>query len=1128
MIEHAKSPSKLRDEALNIKRILQHQLQADHEAMAADYIAQLGARVQAEGPASIPRVWGEAMDDFWGYSQKHQWDMERLNELARNAKSAGDWKRADAIHIAISERNRLAYGRVWDRFDSSIQAINEGVDGLIKQLDDAGKMTPEARQALRGFSRETTSRAKGWRKVWEDFFELRDTEIRAFFEAKKANKIPKRTFEEVEELLGGAYAKAIDNEQGILNQLDEIGSQLVPEEARPLYTSWREAVARARLADREMVLGFRDSIKGLTGAEREAAFKQFLPERLEALEAILKEEKIGIQAMQGDLAAQARYAAAMDEIWLKAAISGETADDVRQLAPWQRMENYLANQRLATEETTNLSIKLRDEVIDVVEYESSILKEIPDATDEITDEISTLLETKDFAPSLGIDIPAMPDFHAVVPEELFKGIGMDQLFFNRTDEAIDDIAGIIMEQGKRKDLKLSNLDPDTQRRVLQFAEQVKGQLADERYNAVKFGEWMRDSALLNYNRRHNYNTWLGVMAPYEFWFTQSAWKWMLHSVDRPAMASTYYKMEKFLRTAFRPERGRPSRLEGNIRVKLPFLPEWMGDDIFIDPLRTMLPFKTFAYPWERAQQQSRNEDYQTERVLQELLNSDEISQEDYDEALMNRQGQVWDRALSLAQQESDDRLNTFDFMSMLTMPHAPAMWAYNAARGKPEEIGPFLPLTRSIRAVTAILGIGENGEGWNIEGGVRRELGLPAFDQWDDYRIERMLASMAASGDITSEEAEMAQMEHSGPAWELAQRRAGKEWGWGALGSVLGVPTKFYPEGEEILREQRDTYERAWADYEALGDYDATIGKFYEENPGYEARLALWKSPEERMKAFMVDEIWNIYNDMPKVHRRELKDQMGELFTDAFLSKDTRNYGAISLDEMAIWLRAMGGEAPGQLAPAQPIPNVKLSDPDFAYRMQVFYDIREDNFRYYDEGGLRDIQKKYFMLEDEAYDDKDAYLLQNPILKQYWEWRRDFMLRNPDLIPYIEDNPEKQPKYENIADLQQAFEQQPRFIPFELQTLLGVPLFNLIQMGEPLPQVAQSRLEQIAGEIGVTPEHLLGQMGSTGAPSNVTRYIKAEDGSFVPESFYNGNVPAGVTRYIKAEDGSFVPESFYE
>ena len=89
------------------------------------------------------------------------------------------------------------------------------------------------------------------------------------------------------------------------------------------------------------------------------------------------------------------------------------------------------------------------------------------------------------------------------------------------------------------------------------------------------------------------------------------------------------------------------------------------------------------------------------------------------------------------------------------------------------------------------------------------------------------------------------------------------------------------------------------------------------------------------------------------------------------------------------------------------------------------------------------------------------------------------MLRNPDLVPYIEDDPDKRPKYENIADLEQAFAQQPRFTPLELQSMLGVPFMSLVQSGQPLPPIAITRLERIAGEIGVSPEHILNQFELT-------------------------------------------------
>ena len=62
---------------------------------------------------------------------------------------------------------------------------------------------------------------------------------------------------------------------------------------------------------------------------------------------------------------------------------------------------------------------------------------------------------------------------------------------------------------------------------------------------MKWGEYKRDAALLNYGRRYNQNHYLGLVAPYEFWLTTSMRKWAIHSIDRPKWLEAYYLMNKF-------------------------------------------------------------------------------------------------------------------------------------------------------------------------------------------------------------------------------------------------------------------------------------------------------------------------------------------------------------------------------------------------------------------------------------------------------------------------------------------------------------------------------------------------------------------------------------------------------
>src|SRR3990167_8144179 len=185
---------------------------------------------------------------------------------------------------------------------------------------------------------------------------------------------------------------------------------------------------------------------------------------------------------------------------------------------------------------------------------------------------------------------AMPDVDGVLKRPRPDIEGMHELWYSRGSQALNSIVDATVEQGSKKALKFSGLGADEQRAVRGYAAAVKSNLSSQRYQMSKFGEWTRDSALLNYQRRMNYNTWLGVLMPYEFWATTTIRKWALHSLDRPFMATTYMRMQRMLDQGFRPESGLPARMRHTIRIKAPFLPEFLGNELFIDPLGAALPF----------------------------------------------------------------------------------------------------------------------------------------------------------------------------------------------------------------------------------------------------------------------------------------------------------------------------------------------------------------------------------------------------------------------------------------------------------------------------------------------------------------------------------------------------------
>jgi len=332
---------------------------------------------------------------------------------------------------------------------------------------------------------------------------------------------------------------------------------------------------------------------------------------------------------------------------------------------------------------------------------------------------------------------------------------------------------------------------------------------------------------------------------------------------------------------------------------------------------------------------------------------------------------------------------------------------------------------------------------------------------------------MSADGSITVEQAKRAMIERNGAVFEEAKRRAGIEFGVGAMGSLIGLPAKAYPQGEENLRKLKDDYEAAWAAYEA-GD-DKALTRFYDTYPEYETRLALWDKPEERLQRFVVDEIWNLWNGLPVQHKREVSEQLGELFQEAFLDRETRSYENIPLNILQTWLKIMGGDPPGMVHFSETLTPLDLTDPDIAQRLQGFYLTRDQNFQYREQ--VSPLMDDYFRLDKNG---RKAFLRSHPILKQYWDWRRDFMIRNPTLAPYIEDDPEKLPTYRSEQALQEAQAAEPAFTWFEWQNVLGLSTWRLIRdtmaLDEPIPETMGDELQAIAEPLGIDADELLSRV----------------------------------------------------
>jgi len=1092
-----------------------------------DIIAEMAARIEVGKFDELPNAVSQTIDGFHASHERMSIETARAMDIVR------ELRKADPVlaHMYIREH----FANTGEYFAREFNRVRAGVKGITKGLGDEFPYTDDL-----------ITRINQWQDGWKDFFKVRNGEYDKFFSAQLKGKEYAKTFDQISTELNTLYREAVENEQRIRGQLDELMALVYPEgPQRDMFLTWREKIADAVRADRELVIKFRENPldngvplwKLPPEARGNDLWDAHMTERIQQWREISRMSDEGAAAMRGNQAAASAYSAPRppapefgmtddfargnyesrwrllerveeeaDRLGKKAvynakgveeegfwvtAKKGEFATSVK-LSGRTDLE-ALENSRVAFIDPDDwgdyqLAAARAEAAKRGIDNAESLSKSELEGLGVWQEDVGFILpeqaewkpigsfpeEVIAEAPPTGRTVNAIPGYNEIVPERLFSGRGMDQLFALRGEDAINSVRDAVISRGARKPLKLGNLGEQGEDLLRAYVAKAKGHLANERYATVKFGEWMRDSALLNYNRTTNFDTWLQMLMPYEFWTVHSVFNWALHSIDRPMMLATFLRVQKLLETGWRPEKGLPSRVRGKIRLNMPFISdifgEWLGNEIFVDPLSTALPFKQWSYWAEELNSQSTRDNAVAERVLEGLLNDGKVTQAQYNDAMTNKQGPVWERALVLAQQDDTERrLSPFDFVSMMISPHAPVLWAYNAMRDTPEEIGPFLPITRSIKGITSLFGVGPPG-GVNIEASIRRELGLPEFDQWEDYRVDRMITNMIAMGEITQSEARSAMTQRSGPIYDEAKRKAGIQYGITALGSTIGIPAQAYPEGEERLRVAKEMYEEAWKGYEATGDYESTLGEFHRQNPGYEERIALWDTPEERLRRFMVDEIWNLWNEMPTLHKSETVNQLGELFEEAFLNRETRNVDAIPADTLNAWIQIMGGDPPGKVTYNADLTPISLTNPEIAWGMQVFYDTRERMFNY--KAVVAPLWNDYFKLDKEAR--KEFWNL-NPILERYVDWRNDFMLRNPDMAPYIEDDPEKRPKYEDIEEMYQALANQPNFTEQEYMAIMGEPLYMLLISGEELPPVARQKLKQLEADYGMNFEQMLTQ-----------------------------------------------------
>ena len=984
-------------------------------------------------------------------------------------------------------------------------------------------------------------RVSGWRK----FYKVRNGDYKKFFDARAAGKTPPMPWDTMKAKHNMMYMEEIEREANLLDEMAEVvASRLDDPVQQKLFRNINDTLRESRLTDKQSVIQYQeDLINAPSAAARQRIHDEFWPNRYQSETHTY--EQAGNAAMQGNAEAAEVFARVDEagELIISPTIPagrkflkgmevetpkgtglitesklGTKAEgrvpkyrvDIEGKGNWFKAEDiksttgeipiYRTFDDLPEEIRNIWGTAQRDKAkyteLDVgdIQYKeagkmasgsgrklSATLKEYGLTADDVRKLRGEFVE----AAPVGKPKTYMPDINQFWPEEQPIGLAQDQYWFTRGSLYIDAVEQAALAQAAKKPLKIADVLPtEALDEVTSWIGQTKAKYGDINNAAVRMGEYGRDAALLNYSRRYNYNTWLGTVAPYEFWMTQSMMKWALHSIDHPAMLSTYWRYQKMLETVGAPNQQIPSRLRDHFKVDLPFLPDWMGNSIWADPMRLLLPFKQYSYPFEEWNKRIRTKEGRAEYTLNEWVESGRITQIQAEDAIEQQGGDLWRMAIDEVEGENSDlRTGPFDFATIFASPHAPIMWAYHAYNDETEKISPIMPLTRYSKAAQGLLGPGIAGDfagiPHQIEAKVRTTLGLPAFDAWDEYRIERMITNLVGEGKYPYEEAMRQWIAKEGPIYEEAKILSDKEFGVSGMASAIGLSLKAYPPGEKKQRLLQTELSNAWDMKEANPDAEVDpVWQFYEEHPEYAARQALWKTPEERMRSFMFDLLYDKWNDMPTLHKKQVREVIGDDI-DNVLYPDEAEQGKVIKEEIPIgilqhWLMTMGGDVPGEKE-GFGMP-VEFIDPKIANRVQVYYD--SINYLHPE---FWDTSTEYYKVPENL---RREWGKKNPekyaIMKAGWDFKRDWLWRNPDVAPYITDNESWYRKFSTLGEYNEALAQTPNFNPAEL--IAAMPqeaqrlVYDFVYQGDNLPPTIEDMLEDMAEGMGISLEELLNML----------------------------------------------------
>lgn len=959
-----------------------------------------------EGRMENDRIWDRA----WSQASKAKSKTVRDQILSRAATDTSEMWKLRQI------RQENLYGALFDGMDTKVEFYLEFMKHLRKE-----------------------------HTILRDFFTDRNTAVEKLKSTIDEPKVMNELWENHRKEFNERFAKDQAQVIEIQKQRNELfvkeQGRLFGVEGEAMARQWVDAVMRHTEGIHQRIVDFRSYVSDVKNMPKEfagdwlswqdAEWKQFKPEYqrmwaermgadMEGAGNLYKWDANGA-AVQGYAQSRLeRIATRLDEL--------ESRGDVNtQLSELQDIQQELIDAgleypaRAGKEASTRLAELLQQ----AEAHRERLLNEAPDEAfrNKINEFDETLSPTPTTRTGQGSDVPLLPPGGY---DQMSGWMDIGKVLTDGYSEEVRPVLDAMRESAlsakKRYTFEGMKLDGETQGQLNEWLTDTRSKMQTAKRAAKGWAEAQRDFALLDYERQYGFDKLLSAGVPYEFFGTRTGANWMTRVLDRPAWISRFVRLQNLHDTY---QSQLPERMRKKYFIPIPFLPEWAGGGTFIDPTYQLFPFKQFTQPLEAMRRDNANLMNNATYVLREWGDDGTISPEAAQQALQTQSGNIWERALAEAKLRQGENANSgADYFSMLLSPALYLTVPYYLATGKKPLTMSWpsgqMPITRFGAGVeTAFKGTSLEWAG-NIAGLLakpeqlaRKKLSLSEFGEWGDFYIDRQIANMVTEGKIDSKAAQLAMIERKGQTYDDAVTRVRQELMlkvpgmaplYGAahgatFDKVVGslIPSLFpgglLPPGEMEYKGLKQEYGLAWDQYKA-GDKKA-ISNFFDAHPEYQARLALRRDPQERLTQFLRSEIWDAYGNLGPTDRKTAVAFLGDPFKE-FLdaSSDTE----FSTDQLAIWSRMLKGLVPEvpqtQAVPqAEQLPQINYYDQNVTRITDEFFSQRT---KYY--GNYYELEQGYYALPKSQ---RASYLLKNPELKEYWQWKDKWFKSYPQLEPIL-------------------------------------------------------------------------------------------------------------------------------